>query len=98
MEGVEGTSEHNPVQPPHDTGTSILQEIRVLKATSIYKDILTYVFHVEKLWKILRNDICAGGTKKLSKTLLPQLQHMTLLSLMGKNSSQCQQNCIARKK
>lgn len=48
MEGVEGTSEHHPVQPPHAMGMNILHEIRVLKATSIYKDILTRVFHMER--------------------------------------------------
>lgn len=48
MERVEGPSEHHPVQPLHAMGVNILHEIRVLKATSVYKDILTCVFHMER--------------------------------------------------
>lgn len=44
MEGVEGTSEHHLVQPPHAMGMNILHETRLLKATSVYKDILTCIF------------------------------------------------------
>lgn len=103
MEGLEGTFENHLVQPPHAMGTNILHKIRVLKATSLYKDILTFSHGQDSLMTLKRFYrmiylLAAERNEAKPGIITPAAAYEHCLSQMDKNISQCQQNCIARKK